>query len=73
MRPIGAVFLAYDEPQAGPRLVYRADLVVDESGGEYDLAQYVLGDVGGHAGGALGPRDPVAAVGGYARSSSRSV
>ena len=37
---------AHDQPQAGPRLVDRADLVVDEPGGDAELADDVLRDVG---------------------------
>ena len=58
-----AVLDPVDEPQARPGLVDRADLVVDQPGGERDLADDVLGDVGGDARGALRPRDPESAVG----------
>ena len=49
---------AVDEAQAGPGLVDRADLVVDQPGREAELADHVLGQVGGDARGALRPRDP---------------
>src|SRR6185503_12138860 len=46
------------EAQARPCGIDRADLVVDESLGQADLAYEVLVEVGGHAGAALRPRDP---------------
>jgi hypothetical protein len=62
-----AVAQPHDEPQPGPGLVDRADLVVHEPGGQSDLAHDVLGDVGGHAGGPFRPRHPEAPVGSNGR------
>ena len=39
-----------------------ADLVVDQASGKSHLAHHVLGDVGGHPRGAVGPSDPEPAV-----------
>src|SRR6478672_10966307 len=49
---------AADELEAGPRLVDGGDLDVDEAGGECHLADDVLGHVGRHPRGLLGPADP---------------
>src|SRR4051812_37278076 len=51
------------QAQPRPGLVDRADLVVDEASLQRDVAHHVLGQVGRDARGALGPRDPEAAVG----------
>ena len=59
----GAVAEPVDEAQARPGLVDRADLVVDQPGREGELADDVLGQVGGDARGALRPRDPEPAGG----------
>ena len=48
----------YDEPQARPGLVDRADLVVDQPDRERELADDVLGQVGRHARRPLRPGDP---------------
>src|SRR5882724_2141897 len=49
-----AILHAHDEAQAGPDIVDRAHLVVDEPLPETDLADDVLVEVGGHAGSSLG-------------------
>jgi len=54
----GPVPQAVDEAQPGPDGVDRAHLVVDEPGRETERADLALPDVGEHARGALGPRDP---------------
>src|SRR6266403_6345636 len=56
-----AILQADDEAQAGPDVVDRAHLVVDEPLPETDLAHDVLVEVGGYAGSSLGPCDPEAA------------
>src|SRR6266403_6190170 len=56
-----AILHAHDEAQAGPDIVDRAHLVVDEPLPETDLAHDVLVEVGGYAGSSLGPCDPEAA------------
>src|SRR5467141_3843759 len=56
-----AILHAHDEAQAGPDVVDRAHLVVDEPLPETDLAHDVLVEVGGYAGSSLGPCDPEAA------------
>src|SRR3977135_2526171 len=56
--PPAAMLQAHDEAQAGPDVVDRAHLVVDEPLPETDLANDVLVEVGGHAGSSLGPGDP---------------
>src|SRR3954452_3203747 len=58
----GAALGAPHHPQARPRVVDRADLVVHQAEREGYLADVVLGEVGGHAAGPLRPRDPEAAV-----------
>src|ERR1700682_2234305 len=55
-----AILHAHDEAQAGPDVVDRAHLVVDEALAETDLADDVLVEVGGHAGSSLWPCDPKA-------------
>ncbi len=60
-----------DQPPARPGGVDRADLVVDETRRHADLADDVLRDIGGDAGGALGPRDPEPAVGANGRVGAR--
>src|SRR5206468_4098429 len=62
-RGLSAVLSAPDESQARPDVVDGAHFVVDEAVGEADVAEAVLVEVGGDARGALGPRDPDAAVG----------
>src|SRR5262245_38557629 len=57
------VLEAADELQAGPRLVYGADLDVHQAGGEADAADVGLGDVGRDTGGLLRPGDPQRARG----------
>ena len=66
-----AVAAPHHQPQARPGGVDRADLVVDEPGRQADLADDVLGEVGGDPGGALGPRHPEAAVGANGRVGAR--
>src|SRR5882724_6996119 len=56
-----AILHAHDEAQAGPDVVDRAHLVVDQPLPETDLAHDVLVEVGGYAGSSLGPCDPEAA------------
>ena len=51
---------ADDQAQPRPGLVDRAHLVVDEAGGQRDVADGLLDDVGRDARGFLGPRDPQA-------------
>src|SRR6266853_4333567 len=53
-----AILQANDEAQAGPDVVDRAHLVVDEPLLKADLANDVLVKVGGDAGSFLGPCDP---------------
>ena len=62
---------AEHEAKARPDIVDRADLVVDEAGREDELARDVLVHVGDDARGALGPRDPEAALRGEARGGGR--
>ncbi len=50
-----AQLLAYDEREPGPSRVHRADLDVHESERQRDVADDVLGDVGLHLRGLLGP------------------
>jgi len=52
---------ASSELQSGPGFVDGADLVVDQAGGEPDLAYNGLGEIAGQGGCFLGPRDPQAA------------
>lgn len=58
-----AQFLAHDELEAGPHLRDGTHLDVHESHGEGDLPDRILGDVGGHLGRLLRPRDPRGGVG----------
>ena len=57
-----AQLLAQHEAQAAPRVVDRADLVVDPAGRQQVVAERVLGDVGGHAAALLRPGDPHPAI-----------
>src|SRR3954451_11129538 len=64
--PVGLSTSIHDpvhEAQPRPRLVDRADLVVDEPALERNLADDVLGQVGLDVRRALRPRDPESAVG----------
>lgn len=54
-RPVGQ---PHHEPQARPRRVDGAYLVVDQPGGQADGTDRVLVEIGRHPAGALGPRDP---------------
>src|SRR3954447_10185832 len=59
---LGAVLQPDHEPQAAPRLVDRAHLVVDEGSGQRELAHDVLGQVRLDLRGPLRPGDPQARV-----------
>src|SRR4051794_27822505 len=56
--PRSAMFLAYHQLQPRPDVVDRTDLHVDQMHRQRNLADDVLGDVGRHFRGALGPADP---------------
>jgi methyl-accepting chemotaxis protein len=52
---------AVDQAQSGPNLIDRAHLVVDQAGGEPELADHVVGQVGRDPRSTLGPSEPQAA------------
>ena len=67
LRASAPVAQAHHQPQAGPRLVDGADLVVDQPGGDAELADDVLREVGADPGRPLGPGHPQATVGANGR------